>query len=109
MSPARILAAAIAAAALASPAPAAPLGHTTVMEFRQYRLQPGRMDDFVALFDREFVDSQEALGMRLVGQFRDVDDPDRFVWIRAFEAMEPRAGRLGAFYGGPVWKAHGAG
>ena len=31
------------------------------------------------LFDRELVESQEALEMKVIGQFRDVDDPDRFV------------------------------
>lgn len=107
MSRPRTIAAALAAAVLATPSAAAPLGHTAVVEFRQYRLEPGQRDAFVALFDREFVDSQEALGMRLVGQFRDLDDPNRFVWIRAFEDMAPRPGRLGALYGGPVWKAHG--
>ena len=44
--------------------------------------------------------------MALIGQFRVVDDPNRFVWLRGFANMETRAQALGAFYGGPVWKAH---
>ncbi len=44
--------------------------------------------------------------MSLIGQFRDVDDPDRFVWLRGFPNMDVRATALQAFYGGPVWKAH---
>jgi hypothetical protein len=66
----------------------------------------GRRDDLIALFDREFVESQEACGMRLIGQFRDVDDPDRFTWLREFPDMAKREQALGAFYGGPVWQAH---
>jgi hypothetical protein len=58
------------------------------------------------LFDREFVESQEVLGATIVGQFRDLDDPNRFVWLRGFPDMDARAAALGAFYGGPVWKAH---
>lgn len=77
-----------------------------VLELRQYTLHPGQRDVLIELFDREFVESQEVLGMRIVGQFRDLDDPDRFVWIRAFSDMISRAEALAAFYGGPIWKAH---
>jgi len=77
-----------------------------VIELRQYTLHPGRRDTLVELFEREFVEPQEACGMRLFGQFRDLDDPDRFVWLRGFRDMHERAQALAAFYGGPVWKAH---
>lgn len=77
-----------------------------VVELRQYTLHPGRRDDLVTLFDREFVETQEALGMAILGQFRDLDAPDRFVWLRGFSDMEARRQGLAAFYGGPVWKQH---
>jgi len=44
--------------------------------------------------------------MSLIGQFRDLDDPDRFVWLRGFPDMEARRRSLEAFYFGPVWQAH---
>lgn len=44
--------------------------------------------------------------MLLLGQFRDLDDPDSFVWLRGFSDMESRKRGLEAFYGGPVWKQH---
>ena len=77
-----------------------------VVELRQYTLRPGQRDVLIDLFDRELVESQEAAGMAIVGQFRDLDDPDRFVWIRGFSSMPARARALASFYGGPVWKAH---
>jgi hypothetical protein len=77
-----------------------------VVELRQYTLHPGQRDVFINLFDRELVETQEAVGMAIVGQFRDLDDLDRFVWLRGFEDMPRRAQKLGRFYGGPVWKAH---
>lgn len=80
-------------------------GHP-VVELRQYKIVPGARDRMITLFEREFVESQEALGMRLIGQFRDLDDPDRFTWIRAFPSMAARAVALNAFYFGPVWQAH---
>jgi quinol monooxygenase YgiN len=79
-----------------------------VVELRQYTLRPGRRDELIDLFDREFIESQEAEGMAIVGQFRDLDDPDRFVWIRGFGSMPSRARALAAFYGGPAWKANSA-
>src|SRR4051794_33534683 len=77
-----------------------------ILELRQYTLVPGGRDVLVDLFDAELVESQEAHGMDVVGQFRDLDDPNRFVWLRGFPTMERRADSLAAFYGGPVWKEH---
>ena len=77
-----------------------------IVELRQYTLHPGQRDVLIDLFDREFVESQEALGMKVIGQFRDLDNPNRFVWLRGFRDMPSRAQALKDFYGGPVWKAH---
>jgi hypothetical protein len=79
---------------------------TMVIELRQYKLYPGRRDVLIPLFEREFIESQEALGMRLVGQFRDRNDPTRFTWIREFPNMPERERALNAFYFGPVWARH---
>jgi NIPSNAP protein len=78
----------------------------SILELRQYTLVPGRRDELIDLFEREFVTPQEELGIRIVGTFRDLDNPDRFVWLRAFDDMECRGRALPAFYTGPVWKAH---
>jgi hypothetical protein len=78
-----------------------------VVELRQYTLHPGARDTLVRLFDEHFVEGQERCGMAVIGQFRDLDDPDRFVWLRGFADMETRTRALEAFYGGPVWKEHG--
>ena len=77
-----------------------------IVELRQYTLHPGKRDALIDLFDREFVESQEALGMKVIGQFRDLDNPNRFVWLRGFRDMPSREQALKNFYGGPVWKAH---
>jgi hypothetical protein len=77
-----------------------------IVELRQYTLHPGKRDVLIDLFDREFVESQEILGMYVIGQFRDLDNPDRFVWLRGFRNMTERLEGLTAFYSGPVWKKH---
>jgi hypothetical protein len=80
--------------------------YPVIYELRQYTLWPGKREVLIELFDREFLESQEATGMRVDGQFRDEDRPDRFVWVRSFPDMERRAASLAAFYGGPVWRAN---
>lgn len=77
-----------------------------LVELRQYRNRPGQRDALIELFEREFVESQEAVGMRVIGTFRQPSQPDRFVWLRGFADMDARAKGLNAFYFGPVWQAH---
>jgi quinol monooxygenase YgiN len=76
------------------------------MELRQYTLHAGKRDTLIAIFDRNFVESQEEQGMRIIGQFRDLDNPDHFVWLRSFADMASRAKALNGFYYGPVWQSH---
>jgi hypothetical protein len=73
---------------------------------RQYTLYPGQREALIELFDSEFVETQEVVGIAVIGQFRDLDDQQRFVWLRGFENNEARGQALAAFYDGPDWRAH---
>jgi NIPSNAP len=77
-----------------------------IVELRQYTLRPGQWAVLAGLFERALAQGQEAVGMTILGWFRDLDDPDRFVWLRAFPDMARRAPALAAFYGGPIWAEH---
>jgi len=77
-----------------------------IVELRQYTLHPGQRDVLIELFERAFIETQEAVGAAVIGQFRDLEDPNRFVWLRGFSDMEKRLAALQAFYGGVVWKEH---
>lgn len=74
-----------------------------VVELRRYAMRPGGRDVLAEMFARELVAPQEAAGMRVYGWYRDLDDPDSFVWLRGFADMEARRRALAAFYDGPVW------
>jgi hypothetical protein len=78
----------------------------SVVELRQYTLHDGTREQLIQLFENEFIESQEALGIRVIGPFRDLEDPNRFVWLRGFPDMNERSRMLSAFYDGPVWRAH---
>jgi len=77
-----------------------------IVELRQYTLHPGKRDVLIDLFEREFIETQEAVGIQVIGQFHDLDNADRFVWLRGFPDMPARAKSLDAFYNGDVWKKH---
>jgi hypothetical protein len=77
-----------------------------VFEWRRYALHAGARETLIELFEREFVESQEVVGARVLGTFRDMQDPDSFVWLRGFADMVARRQALEAFYGGPIWARH---
>jgi hypothetical protein len=79
-----------------------------VVELRRYLLHPGGRDVLIDLFEREFIESQEAEGACLLGLFREEDADDRFVWFRGYRTMRERLAMLQAFYTGPVWRRHSA-
>jgi quinol monooxygenase YgiN len=76
-----------------------------IVELRQYAMRPGKRDVMIDLFEREFIESQEAAGITVIGQFRDLDDPNRYVWLRGFPDMPSRKKSLEAFYHGAHWKS----
>jgi len=78
----------------------------TVYELRQYRQNPGMRDALIELFEAHFVESQDCVGSYVLGQFRDLANPDRFVWIRGFTDMAARTRALDAFYSSARWLAH---
>lgn len=79
----------------------------TVFELRRYTLKPGARETLISVFDTHLVETQEAVGMNVVCQFRDPAAPDQFVWFRGFADQAARSSSLPAFYGGPVWAQHG--
>ncbi|RWE61147.1 NIPSNAP family protein [Mesorhizobium sp.] len=86
--------------------PKSSLNASPVVELRQYTLKPGRRDTLIDIFDGHLIEGQEAAGMTIIGQFRDLDRPDMFVWLRGFDGMVARKDALTAFYEGPVWAAY---
>lgn len=79
-----------------------------VVELRQYTLHPGGRDTLTEVFMRHFVTGQEAVGMRILGVYHDLDRDDRFVWLRGFPDMATRKTALTRFYlESEVWKTYG--
>ncbi len=77
-----------------------------IVELRQYEMKPGGRDVLIDLFDSTFVDAQEAAGNTIMAQFRDLDRPNRFVWLRGFKDIAARPKTLDAFYTSATWQKH---
>jgi hypothetical protein len=86
--------------------PSADESWSPIVELRQYTLHPGKRDVLMDLFEANFVEGQELTGMKIIGQFRDLDDDNKFVWLRGFRGMPERAQSLADFYEGPIWQAN---
>src|SRR4026207_2074648 len=75
-----------------------------IVEVRSYRIKPGKLDEFIRLFETRAVPAQRTSGMRSIGPFLDVENPNKFVFLRSFPSLEERDRIKDAFYGGELWK-----
>lgn len=77
----------------------------TSFEIRNYLMQPAKRDHFIDYFEHHFIFSQHEAGMHVLGQFRVIDNPDHFVWIRGYPDRASRFKSLNTFYNSPYWYA----
>jgi hypothetical protein len=75
-----------------------------IVEVRSYRIKPGRRAEFIRLFETRAVPALREHGMKVIGPFLDVENPNKFVWLRSFPSLEERDRLKDAFYEGPLWK-----
>ncbi len=73
-------------------------------ELRQYRLFPGKREEWVKFMDDEIIPFQASMGMTIVGSFIVENDEDLYIWIRRFENEEERKRLYKAVYESEVWK-----
>ncbi|MGH7918882.1 MAG: NIPSNAP family protein [Candidatus Dormibacteraceae bacterium] len=75
-----------------------------VVEVRNYRTKPGAREEFLAVFAQRGVPALRDSGISVLGPLRDLENPNRFSWLRAFPSLEDRERMRDAFYDSPVWK-----
>lgn len=76
-----------------------------LFELRSYAMANGQRDVLNTMFEKHFLDAYEAAGARILGVFFDAENPDRWVWIRAFPDPAARARALKGFYTSDAWVA----
>ena len=75
-----------------------------IIEMRTYRTKPGKRDDFLRIFRTKSVPAHLEIGMRILGPFLSVEDPDVFFFMRGFHDMASRDSMRTKFYEGELWK-----
>ncbi len=75
-----------------------------IVEVRSYRITPGKRDEFVDLFKQRSIQALQAHGMKVVGPLIDLENPNKFLFLRGFPSMEDLRRMKDEFYGGRLWK-----
>ena len=73
-------------------------------ELRQYRIFPGKMDEWLKIMEEEIIPFQVASGMVITGSFRGEEDDSVYVWMRRFESENERKRLYQAVYESDPWK-----
>ena len=74
-----------------------------IVEVRTYTIATGLRQRFLDLFETRTRPLQQSLGIQVFGPWLDMENPDRFVWLRAFPSPAERDAMKRALYEGPEW------
>jgi hypothetical protein len=72
-------------------------------ELRQYRVKPGKREEWAEFMDKVVIPYQVSKGMVVVGSFVGEEEEDLYVWIRRFESEEERVKLYAAAYESDRW------
>jgi hypothetical protein len=75
-----------------------------IVEVRSYRIKPGHRAEFIQLFETRAVPALRAHGMKVLGPLLDLENPNKFVWLRSFPSLDERERMKAAFYESELWK-----
>ena len=75
-----------------------------IVEMRTYRTKPGARDEFLRIFRSKSVPAHLEIGMKILGPFLSVEDPDTFFFMRGFPDLPSREPMKAKFYEGELWK-----
>jgi heme-degrading monooxygenase HmoA len=75
-----------------------------IIEMRTYKTKPGKRAEFLEIFRTRSVPAHDKIGMKILGPFLSLEDPDTFFFMRGFPDMESREPMKAKFYEGKLWK-----
>ena len=75
-----------------------------IIEMRTYKTKPGRRSQFLNIFRSKSVPAHAEIGMKILGPFLSVEDPDSFFFMRGFPDLPSRELMKAKFYEGELWK-----
>jgi hypothetical protein len=75
-----------------------------IIEMRTYKTQPGKRAEFLEVFRTKSVPAHDEIGMKILGPFLSIEDPDTFFFMRGFPDLPSREPMKAQFYEGKLWK-----
>ena len=75
-----------------------------IVEMRTYKLKPGTRSEFLEIFRTRSMPAHAEIGMRILGPFLSIEDPDTFFFMRGFPDLASRDPMKERFYEGELWK-----
>ena len=75
-----------------------------IIEMRTYKTKPGKRSEFLEIFRTKSVPAHDEIGMKILGPFLSVEDPDTFFFMRGFPDLASREPMKAQFYDGALWK-----
>jgi hypothetical protein len=76
-----------------------------IVEMRTYKLKPGRRAEFLEIFRTRSVPAHDEIGMKILGPFLSIEDPDVFFFMRGFPDLASREPMKAQFYEGELWRS----
>ncbi len=73
-------------------------------ELRQYKVRPGKMEEWLKVMEEEIIPFQVSKGMVITGSYRGEEDDSVYIWMRRFESEEAREKLYKAVYESDFWK-----
>ncbi len=71
---------------------------------RTYKTKPGLRSRFLDIFRSKSIPAHAEIGMKILGPFTSVEDPDVFFFMRGFPDLASREPMKARFYEGELWK-----
>jgi len=75
-----------------------------IIEMRTYKLKPGKRAQFLEIFRSKSVPAHAEIGMKILGPFLSIGDPETFFFMRGFPDLPSREPMKAKFYEGELWK-----
>ncbi|HXX27269.1 MAG TPA: NIPSNAP family protein [Terriglobales bacterium] len=75
-----------------------------IVEMRTYKTKPGCRSQFLEVFRSKSIPAHAEIGMKILGPFLSVEDPDTFFFMRGFPDLTSLEPMKAKFYEGELWK-----
>lgn len=75
-----------------------------IIEMRTYKTKPGKRSRFLEMFGPKSIPAHTEIGIKILGPFLSVEDPDTFFFMRGFPDLASREPMKAKFYEGELWK-----